>query len=117
MEDDTPTRKSVGTIGDAELATGPAIITLQRWRRIWGYVSQLAIILLHVGPSGARTFGGLGHGGTCVCRRVGMRSVPQTLSPPHILGEDATSEARCCDERRLIDAGQNPTRRVHAVRE
>ena len=73
MEDDTPTRKSVGTIGDAELATGPAIITLQRWRRIWGYVSQLAIILLHVGPSGARTFGGLGHGGTCVCRRVGMR--------------------------------------------
>ena len=46
-----------------------------------------------------------------------MRSVPQTLSPPHILGEDATSEARCCDERRLIDAGQNPTRRVHAVRE
>ena len=52
-----------------------------------------------------------------VGQRVGIRSALQTLSPPHILGEDATNEARCCDGRRLIDAGQNPTRRVHAVRE
>ena len=36
---------------------------------------------------------------------------------PQISCEYAASEARCCDERRLIDAGQNPTRRVHAVRE